>query len=123
MVWSGYTVLMSGRTDSIKINNNPGCLPRSTFVYSERAWFRNIFTNYGAELTAMLDSIMHKQRIKTKDEESMDHGSGCCEAVEVLALSVLCLVRLWYSTGDSKVYNITDTLIFLWNLGKHLEMD
>ncbi|GJZ51833.1 hypothetical protein Tco_0606348 [Tanacetum coccineum] len=24
MVWSGYAVLMSGKTDSIKINNNPG---------------------------------------------------------------------------------------------------
>ncbi|GJQ92249.1 hypothetical protein Tco_0003388 [Tanacetum coccineum] len=35
MVWSGYAVLMSGKTDSIKLNNNPGCLPGSTFVYSE----------------------------------------------------------------------------------------
>ncbi|GKB03460.1 hypothetical protein Tco_0831603 [Tanacetum coccineum] len=35
MVWSGYAVLMSGKTDSIKVNNNPGCLPGSTFVYSE----------------------------------------------------------------------------------------
>ncbi|GJT10127.1 hypothetical protein Tco_0857169 [Tanacetum coccineum] len=35
MVWSGYTVLMSGKTDSIKLNNNPSCLPGSTFVYSE----------------------------------------------------------------------------------------
>ncbi|GKF65957.1 hypothetical protein Tco_0192474 [Tanacetum coccineum] len=35
MVWSGYAVLMYGRTDSIKLNNNPGCLPGSTFVYSE----------------------------------------------------------------------------------------
>ncbi|GJY74997.1 zinc finger, CCHC-type containing protein [Tanacetum coccineum] len=24
MVWSGYAILMSGKTDSIKINNNPG---------------------------------------------------------------------------------------------------
>ncbi|GJX89780.1 hypothetical protein Tco_0343106 [Tanacetum coccineum] len=31
MVWSGYAILMSGKTDSIKLNNNPG----STFVYSE----------------------------------------------------------------------------------------
>ncbi|GJU15188.1 hypothetical protein Tco_1143154 [Tanacetum coccineum] len=35
MVWSGYVVLMSGKTDSIKLNNIPGCLPGSTFVYSE----------------------------------------------------------------------------------------
>ncbi|GKA67987.1 protein FAR1-related sequence 5 [Tanacetum coccineum] len=36
MVWSGYAVLMSGKTDSItKLNNNPGCLPGSAFVYSE----------------------------------------------------------------------------------------
>ncbi|GKA54594.1 hypothetical protein Tco_0753543 [Tanacetum coccineum] len=35
MVWSGYAVLMSGKTDSIKLNKNPGCLPGSTFVYSE----------------------------------------------------------------------------------------
>ncbi|GJV27293.1 retrovirus-related pol polyprotein from transposon TNT 1-94 [Tanacetum coccineum] len=35
MVWSGYAVLMSGKTDSINLNNNPGCLPGSTFVYSE----------------------------------------------------------------------------------------
>ncbi|GKE24809.1 retrovirus-related pol polyprotein from transposon TNT 1-94 [Tanacetum coccineum] len=35
MVWSGYIVLMSGKTDSIKLNNNPGCLPGSTFVYNE----------------------------------------------------------------------------------------
>ncbi|GKB37812.1 hypothetical protein Tco_0882754 [Tanacetum coccineum] len=35
MVWSGYAVLMSGKTDSIKLNNIPGCLPGSTFVYSE----------------------------------------------------------------------------------------
>nr|GEX93214.1 hypothetical protein [Tanacetum cinerariifolium] len=27
MVWSGYVVLMFGKTDSIKINNNLGCLP------------------------------------------------------------------------------------------------
>ncbi|GJR37639.1 hypothetical protein Tco_1213323 [Tanacetum coccineum] len=30
MVWSGYAVLMSGKTDSIKLNNIPGCLPGST---------------------------------------------------------------------------------------------
>ncbi|GJU62798.1 hypothetical protein Tco_1244633 [Tanacetum coccineum] len=82
MVWSGYAVLMSGKTDSItKLNNNPGCLPGSTFVYSEvfkldfssaspyseiilfpflhllceyPAWFRIISMNYGAELTARL---------------------------------------------------------------------
>ncbi|GKB59950.1 hypothetical protein Tco_0916136 [Tanacetum coccineum] len=35
MVWSGYVVLMSGKANSIKLNNIPGCLPRSTFVYSE----------------------------------------------------------------------------------------
>ncbi|GJV60322.1 zinc knuckle CX2CX4HX4C containing protein [Tanacetum coccineum] len=36
MVWDGYAVLMSGKTDSItKLNNNPGCLLGSTFVYSE----------------------------------------------------------------------------------------
>ncbi|GJY35703.1 hypothetical protein Tco_0421081, partial [Tanacetum coccineum] len=35
MVWSGYAVLMSGKTDSIKLNNNPGCLSGSTFVYIE----------------------------------------------------------------------------------------
>ncbi|GKB47551.1 retrovirus-related pol polyprotein from transposon TNT 1-94 [Tanacetum coccineum] len=35
MVWSGYTILMSGKTDSLKLNNNPGCLPGSTFVYSK----------------------------------------------------------------------------------------
>ncbi|GJZ46468.1 reverse transcriptase domain-containing protein [Tanacetum coccineum] len=35
MVWSGYAVLMSGKTDSIKINSNPGCLPGSTFVYNK----------------------------------------------------------------------------------------
>ncbi|GKF75308.1 hypothetical protein Tco_0224752, partial [Tanacetum coccineum] len=35
MVWGGYTVLISGKTDSIKLNNNPGCLPGSTFVYSK----------------------------------------------------------------------------------------
>ncbi|GJS75435.1 hypothetical protein Tco_0725316 [Tanacetum coccineum] len=36
MVWSGYAVLISGKTDSItKLNNIPGCLPGSTFVYSE----------------------------------------------------------------------------------------
>ncbi|GJW89659.1 hypothetical protein Tco_0167212 [Tanacetum coccineum] len=36
MVWSGYAVLTSGKTDSVtKLNNNPGCLPGSTFVYSE----------------------------------------------------------------------------------------
>ncbi|GJX44811.1 hypothetical protein Tco_0261487 [Tanacetum coccineum] len=35
MVWSGYAVLMSGKTDSIKLNNNLGCLPGSTFVYDE----------------------------------------------------------------------------------------
>ncbi|GJV00511.1 hypothetical protein Tco_1329781 [Tanacetum coccineum] len=35
MVWSGYAVLMSGKTDSIKLNNISGCLPGSTFVYSE----------------------------------------------------------------------------------------
>ncbi|GJU53988.1 putative reverse transcriptase domain-containing protein [Tanacetum coccineum] len=35
MVWSGYAVLMSWKTDSIKINNNLGCLPGSTFVYNK----------------------------------------------------------------------------------------
>ncbi|GJZ26978.1 hypothetical protein Tco_0571231 [Tanacetum coccineum] len=35
MVWSGYAVLMSGKTDSIKLNKIPGYLPGSTFVYSE----------------------------------------------------------------------------------------
>ncbi|GKC06535.1 hypothetical protein Tco_0998145 [Tanacetum coccineum] len=36
MVWSGYAVLMSGKTDSItKLNNIPGCLSGSIFVYSE----------------------------------------------------------------------------------------
>ncbi|GKA00322.1 retrovirus-related pol polyprotein from transposon TNT 1-94 [Tanacetum coccineum] len=35
MVWGGYAVLMSGKTDSIKLNNNPGCLLESTFVYNK----------------------------------------------------------------------------------------
>ncbi|GJQ99320.1 hypothetical protein Tco_0522305 [Tanacetum coccineum] len=35
MVWSGYALLMSGKTNSIKINNILGCLPGSTFVFSE----------------------------------------------------------------------------------------
>ncbi|GJW54486.1 ribonuclease H-like domain-containing protein [Tanacetum coccineum] len=35
MVWSGYAVLMSGKTYSIKLNNIPDCLLGSTFVYSE----------------------------------------------------------------------------------------
>ncbi|GJZ19882.1 hypothetical protein Tco_0556472 [Tanacetum coccineum] len=35
MVWSGYAVLVSGKTDSIKLNNISDCLLGSTFVYSE----------------------------------------------------------------------------------------
>nr|GEZ31796.1 ribonuclease H-like domain-containing protein [Tanacetum cinerariifolium] len=35
MMWSGYAVLMYGKTYSIKMNNNSGCLSRSTFVYNE----------------------------------------------------------------------------------------
>ncbi|GJV39964.1 hypothetical protein Tco_1418404 [Tanacetum coccineum] len=59
MVWSGYAVLMSGKTDSItKLNNIPGCLPGSTFVYSEV--FKLDFSSASLSLMkSSLFSILH----------------------------------------------------------------
>ncbi|GJX09590.1 hypothetical protein Tco_0199449 [Tanacetum coccineum] len=37
MVWGGYAVLKSGKTDSItKLNNIPGFVSRKHFVYSKK---------------------------------------------------------------------------------------
>ncbi|GJT67836.1 hypothetical protein Tco_1019316 [Tanacetum coccineum] len=100
MVWSGYIVLMSGKTDSIKLNNILGCLPGSTFVYSEvfkldfssasthlksslfsillflfgyDACILNVLTSYGAELTVSLVlSYINKYKQKDKDMRIMD---------------------------------------------------
>ncbi|GKA49580.1 hypothetical protein Tco_0742653 [Tanacetum coccineum] len=61
MVWSGYAVLMSGKTDSIKLNNILGCLSGSTFVYSEV--FKLDFSSaslYSALVTIHPSSIMRK---------------------------------------------------------------
>ncbi|GJX19845.1 hypothetical protein Tco_0222522 [Tanacetum coccineum] len=57
MVWSEYAVLMSGKTYSIKLNNNPGCLPGSTFVYSEV--FKLDFSSASTHLKSSLFSILH----------------------------------------------------------------
>ncbi|GJW83956.1 hypothetical protein Tco_0157101 [Tanacetum coccineum] len=70
MVWSGYAVLMSRKTDSIKINNNLGCLPGSTFVYSEV--FKLDFSSASTHLKSLsflhsaldLDSVL-----ETKDKD------------------------------------------------------
>ncbi|GKE24518.1 hypothetical protein Tco_1436030 [Tanacetum coccineum] len=57
MVWGGYAVLMSGKTDSItKLNNNPGCLPGSTFVYSEV--FKLEFSSASTHLKSSLIPIL-----------------------------------------------------------------
>ncbi|GJT91240.1 hypothetical protein Tco_1080085 [Tanacetum coccineum] len=61
MVWSGYAVFMSGKTDSIKLNNIPGYLTGSTFVYSEV--FKLDFSSaslHSALVTIYLSSIMQK---------------------------------------------------------------
>ncbi|GKF43386.1 hypothetical protein Tco_0129938, partial [Tanacetum coccineum] len=61
MVWSGYTVLISGKTDSIKINNISGCLPGSTFVYIKV--FKLDFSSaplHSALVTIHPSSIMRK---------------------------------------------------------------
>ncbi|GKG17472.1 hypothetical protein Tco_0362429, partial [Tanacetum coccineum] len=63
MIWSGYAVLMSGKTESItKLNNNRGCLPGSTFVYSE--FFKLDFSStsdiYSALVTIHPSSIIRK---------------------------------------------------------------
>ncbi|GKD71441.1 hypothetical protein Tco_1325531 [Tanacetum coccineum] len=73
MVWSGYAVLMSGKTDSIKLNNISGCLPGSTFVYSEV--FKLDFFLAPTHLKSLsllhcaldLDSVLGS--IKTKDKD------------------------------------------------------
>ncbi|GJR14527.1 hypothetical protein Tco_0797179 [Tanacetum coccineum] len=46
------------------------------------------------------DVIEVLERIKSRDNGQGNQGSGCCRAAEVLGSSVLCLVRLWYSTSD-----------------------
>ncbi|GKE39474.1 hypothetical protein Tco_1462879, partial [Tanacetum coccineum] len=56
MVWSGNAVLMSGKTDSIKFNYNPGCLPGNTFVYSEV--FKLDFSSASTHLKSSFFSIM-----------------------------------------------------------------
>ncbi|GJT06303.1 hypothetical protein Tco_0840765 [Tanacetum coccineum] len=61
MVWSGYAVLMSGKTDSIKLNNIMGCLPGSIFVYMEV--FKLDFSSaslHSALVTIIPSSIMRK---------------------------------------------------------------
>ncbi|GKD19975.1 hypothetical protein Tco_1209133 [Tanacetum coccineum] len=61
MVWSGYVVLMSGKTDSTKLNNISGCLLGSTFVYSEV--FKLEFSSaslHSALVTIYPSSIMRK---------------------------------------------------------------
>ncbi|GJV35245.1 hypothetical protein Tco_1407722 [Tanacetum coccineum] len=62
MVWSGYAVLMSGKTDSIKLNNIPGCLPGSTFVYSEGLEVGSIWRIQGIEYDVLefLEARIHR---------------------------------------------------------------
>ncbi|GJT84424.1 hypothetical protein Tco_1058766 [Tanacetum coccineum] len=121
MVWSGHAVLMPGKTNSIiKLNNNSGCLPGSTFVYSEvfkldfssasthlksslipilafsvNILLDSIFMNYGVELTAMLDSITYKQ-IKIYRQK--------INVVRIMSLAAVGLAELrrcWYRQSSA----------------------
>ncbi|GJZ84926.1 hypothetical protein Tco_0650265 [Tanacetum coccineum] len=67
MVWSGYAVLMSEKTDSIKLNNILGCLPGSTFVYSEV--FKLDISLASHILEIALSSPFCSLRIKSKDKD------------------------------------------------------
>ncbi|GJX12467.1 hypothetical protein Tco_0204225 [Tanacetum coccineum] len=60
MVWSGYAVLMYGKTDSIKLNNIPGCLPGSTFVYSEVFKLDFSSASHSVRVTIRPSSIIQK---------------------------------------------------------------
>nr|GEW70248.1 ribonuclease H-like domain-containing protein [Tanacetum cinerariifolium] len=70
MVWSGYAVLMSGKTDSIKINNNPGCLLGSTFVYNEV--FKLDFLPSSGSYYALWDVIENGNSFKPVAETTTD---------------------------------------------------
>ncbi|GKB71145.1 retrovirus-related pol polyprotein from transposon TNT 1-94 [Tanacetum coccineum] len=96
MVWSGYAVLMSGKTDLIKLNNIPGCLPGSTFVYSEvfklyfslasfhsahlmhanMPAFNKSDLDIGASLYTMARNSFSKSLKKSKSSKQLTVGSG-----------------------------------------------
>ncbi|GJV01593.1 hypothetical protein Tco_1335162 [Tanacetum coccineum] len=60
MVWSGYAVLMSGKTDSIKLNNILGYLPGSTFLYSEVFKLDFSSASHSVRVTIHPSSIIRK---------------------------------------------------------------
>ncbi|GKA07937.1 hypothetical protein Tco_0687268 [Tanacetum coccineum] len=76
MVWSGYAVLMSGKTDSIKLNNNPGCLPGSTFVYNEvfKLDFSSASPFTWCASPFILRPFSEKYLDDTEDDEGNDDG-------------------------------------------------
>ncbi|GJQ92856.1 hypothetical protein Tco_0003995 [Tanacetum coccineum] len=75
MVWSGYAVLMmSGKTDSIKLNNIPGCLPGSTFVYSEvsKLDFSSASTHLKSSLFSICYSCLDMMLVSEMSSRAMD---------------------------------------------------
>ncbi|GJW59670.1 hypothetical protein Tco_0109005 [Tanacetum coccineum] len=90
MVWSGYVVLMSGKTDSIKLNNISGCLSGSTFVYSEV--FKLDFSS--ASLHSALITI-HPSSIIRKISWYARHASSL---VFVKSLYSSSLIATYYSS-------------------------
>ncbi|GJR85751.1 putative reverse transcriptase domain-containing protein [Tanacetum coccineum] len=63
MVWSRYAILMSGKTDSIKLNNIPGCLLGCTFVYSEVFKLNFSFTSlsFHSHAAANVPAVSHSR--------------------------------------------------------------
>ncbi|GKE70172.1 hypothetical protein Tco_1528244 [Tanacetum coccineum] len=79
MVWSGYAVLMSGKTDSIKLNNISGCLRGSTFVYSEVLKLDFSSASHLVRVTIHPSSIIRNiswYRIFTKGQKSRQTGQN-----------------------------------------------
>ncbi|GJV73585.1 hypothetical protein Tco_1493580 [Tanacetum coccineum] len=104
MVWSGYAVLMSGKTDSIKLNNISGCLPGSTFVYIEV--FKLDFSS--ASLHPALVTI-HPSSIMRKISWYAQHASFLVLAKS----SYLSSLTATYSSSCPNEYVIISNLLIL----------
>ncbi|GJS58331.1 hypothetical protein Tco_0653115 [Tanacetum coccineum] len=91
MVWSGYAVLMFGKTDSIKLNNIPGCLPRSTFLYNEV--FKLDFSSASLHLMhANVPALKrHSSTLLANSNKGMPHGLK--EAQEKRGFTLLALLE------------------------------
>ncbi|GJS75047.1 hypothetical protein Tco_0724928 [Tanacetum coccineum] len=103
MVWSRYAILMSGKTDSIKINNNSGCLPGSTFVYREVFKF-----DFFLQLLYSILVTIHPSSIMRKISWYARHASLLVLVKSSYSFS---LIATYSSSCPNEYLNISNLLI------------